>query len=101
MSDNIYPKGMYVNEPRISAPEFVKGTISIKVADLHEWLNTNQGLANDAGYINFDILSGEKGWYTKVNTFKPKSEMSEQPPKKEYYSKAGGGDIKQTEDLPF
>jgi len=102
MSDNIYPKGMYVKEPRQGAPEFVKGSISIKVADLHEWLNTNQGLANDAGYINFDILSGKDGWYTKVNTYKPKSEMSSTPPKKEYYSKDGGEDtFVPVEEVPF
>ena len=92
---NIYPKGMYVKEPRESAPEFVKGSISVKVADLHEWLLANQELANDAGYINFDILSGDKGWYTKVNDFKPKQQNHPIP------ENHGVDNNVDTSDVPF
>jgi len=104
MSENIYPKGLYVNKPHSSAPDFVKGKISIKVADLHEWLNNNQGLANDKGYINLAILDGKEDWYCKVDNYKPK-EQKQTPPDPEYYSPEGG-DVDDTfvvedDSIPF
>ena len=102
MSDKIYPKGLFVNAPRENAPEFVMGSISIKVADLHEWLNINQGLANDSGYINLDILEGRENWYCTVNTWKPK-QKNDPAPRKEYYTPDGGDDIPEIDnsDVPF
>ena len=85
MSEKIYPKGLYVNKPREGSPDFVKGRMSIKVADLHEWLNANQGLANDKGYINLDILNGKEDYYCVVNTYKPKQQNNPNP-REEYYT---------------
>ena len=63
-----YPKGIYFNQPRENAPEFVKGSISIKKADLLIWLNAEA--PNDKGYINLDVLEGREGTpYLTVNEY--------------------------------
>ena len=75
MSDIIFVNGLGARKPHENAPSFVIADLSVKVADLHEWLNTNQGLANDAGYINLSLKESKAGkFYIAVNDYKPKSE---------------------------
>lgn len=73
MSDMIFVNGLGAKKPHENAPSFVIADLSVKVADLHEWLNTNQGLANDAGYINLSLKESRAGkYYIAVNAYKPK-----------------------------
>lgn len=65
----VYPKGFYIGEPNENAPDFVKGRISVKVEEFTAFLNEN---TNDAGYVNLDLLEGQKGLYSTLNTWKPK-----------------------------
>lgn len=65
----VYPKGFYIGEPKETAPDFVKGRISVKVEEFTAFLNEH---ANDAGYVNLDLLEGQKGLYSTLNTWKPK-----------------------------
>ena len=90
MSDIIFVNGLSAKKPHENAPSFVIADISVKVADLHEWLNHNQGLANDSGYINLS-LKESKAWnfYIEVNDFKPEK-PKQYPPKEEYYTREGG-----------
>ena len=63
-----YPKGIFISKAREGAPEFVRAAISIKAVDAVEWINS---VVNEAGYVNIDVLNGEKGLYLKHNDWKP------------------------------
>ncbi len=68
MADNIeFVDGLIVKAPRQGAPDFVKGSISIKRADLGNWLRGKQD-----EWINVDIKVSKGGkWYAAVNKFNP------------------------------
>lgn len=66
-----YPKGIYFNAPRAQAPSFVKGSVSIKIAEAIAYL---QGVTpNNAGYIYLDVLEGREDgkMYMQVNDYQP------------------------------
>lgn len=71
MADDIeFVNGLIVKAPHANAPDFVKAAISIKVADLTEWLS-----ASDEEWINIDVKESKGGkWYAAVSTFKPKQQ---------------------------
>jgi hypothetical protein len=70
MDNNLeFPNGLIFKLPRNGAPEFVKGSLSIKRAELIEWLNSKSD-----EWINLDLKVGQSGKaYASVNTFKPDS----------------------------
>lgn len=70
MADDIeFVKGLVVKAPHPNAPDFVKCAISIKVADLQEWL------ADKDEWVNIDVKESKGGkWYAAVSTFKPKQD---------------------------
>ena len=62
-----FPQGLFFNEPRQGAPDFVKGSVNIKVADFKEYLGKVKG-----EYLNIDLKVSKDGKaYAEVNTFKP------------------------------
>lgn len=69
METTKYPKGIFINKAREGAPEFVRASISIKAEDAIAWIKE---VVNDKGYVNIDVLNGEKGLYLKHNDWKPK-----------------------------
>jgi hypothetical protein len=76
MADEMeFPKGLIVKAPRDGAPDFVKAAISIKVAELIEWLSQREG-----EWVNLDVNEAKSGhWYAAVNTFKPKQREEQKP----------------------
>ncbi len=65
----IFPKGLIFKKPRYNAPEFVKGSISIKRLELIDWLNTFQD-----EWLNLDLKESKQGkYYSQLNTFKLKT----------------------------
>lgn len=68
MSEPKYADGLIVKAPREGAPEFVKGSISIKREELITWLS---GLNDE--WVNLDIkVSKTTGkWYAQINEWKP------------------------------
>lgn len=65
MSD--FPKGIFAKEPHSQAPDFVKGKVSIKVADAIEWLKQQTD-----EWVNLDMKEAKTGkWYLAVNDYKP------------------------------
>ncbi len=88
MSDKEFVSGLFVKPPHEKAPDFVKASISIKRADLGNWLR-----GRDEEWINLDIKEAKSGkWYAEINDWKP----NKKPPA-DY---EGGGD-KFPEDIPF
>jgi len=75
--ETVFATGFFFEKKRDNAPEFVKGGISIKVAEAIELLKKYQ---NNAGYVRLDMLkSKEKGnIYFTVNTWQP--EKKEETP---------------------
>ena len=76
MADDIeFVNGLIVKAPHANAPDFVKAAISIKVADLTEWLSDR-----DEEWINIDVKESRGGkWYAAVSTFKPKQQQEQKP----------------------
>ena len=88
MADIEFVDGLMVKAPRDGAPDFVKGSISIKRVDLGNWLR-----AKDDEWINLDIKVGKTGkWYVSVDNWKPDAS---QGMKTEPMSSA------ELEDMPF
>lgn len=77
MSDEIeFVNGLIVKRPHENAPDFVKCAISIKVADLSDWLS-----GREEDWVNIDVKESKGGkWYAAVSTFKPKQREQEQKP---------------------
>lgn len=73
---NKFPDGIYFKEPRQGAPDYSKGSISIKVDKAIAWLQAN---ANDGGYVNLDLKISKGGKaYCEKNTWTPaKKETTE------------------------
>ena len=69
----IFPNGIYYNKPRQGAPEFVRGSISIKVDEAVPFLQKNK---NAQGYVNLDmLLSKDKALYLALNEWKKPESM--------------------------
>jgi hypothetical protein len=85
-----FPKGLYFNLPRDGAPDFVKGQVSIKVADLVEYLGKVKG-----EWLNIDLKVSKDGKpYAEVNTWKP-------DPNKTKPEEAPRDEPEADDDLPF
>lgn len=68
MAEKTFAEGAFWKEPREGAPEFVVGSLGIKVEDFKKFLDTH---VKNNGYVDFDILKGRSGKpYMALNTYK-------------------------------
>lgn len=76
MADEIeFVNGLIVKAPSEKAPDFIKASISIKVADLGNWLREKHKAGEE--WINIDVKEARSGkWYAAVSNFKPKEKES-------------------------
>lgn len=81
-NETVFVDGMIFKSKHENAPDFVLGSIAIKVDDLTAFLAKHK---KEDGWVNIDFLrgkpknEGEKGKpYFKLNTFKQKSQEGEQ-----------------------
>lgn len=66
-NESEFPNGIIFKLPRDGAPEFVKGSISIKRSELISWLSTRT-----EDWINLDLKVSQKGKaYAQINDWKP------------------------------
>lgn len=74
MADDIqFVDGLIVKAPHEKAPDYVKAQISIKVADLGQWLRERYKAGDE--WVNVDVKEAKSGkWYAAVSTFKPKKQ---------------------------
>jgi hypothetical protein len=71
MADKIFVNGMMFKLPRDNAPEFVKGSVSVKVDEFIEFAKEHQ----NNGWVNVDLLIGKSGKpYCALNTWKPEKQ---------------------------
>lgn len=90
-NETIFVDGLIFKSKHENAPDFVLGSLSIKVDELTAFLAKHK---SETGWVNIDFLRGKpkegeaKGKpYFKLNTFKPeaKNEAPSAPEKKEEY----------------
>tara|TARA_Y100001937_G_scaffold49140_1_gene68498 strand:- start:475 stop:738 length:264 start_codon:yes stop_codon:yes gene_type:complete len=87
MENNLeFPQGLIFKLPRENAPDFIKGSLSIKRAELIQWLNSKSD-----EWINLDLKEGKSGKaYAAVNNWKPEGQTNNTPIAKDA-----------ADDLPF
>ena len=80
--ENELPKGLFAKKPSPHAPSFIKGKVSIKVADFIDLLQ-----AEKEEWLNFDLLETKDGskYYFKRDTWKPEPQ----------------GEVKKADDSPI
>ena len=67
MSDKEFVNGLLVKPPREGAPDFVKGSLSIRRDEMINFLAQKK-----EDWINIDIKASKEGkWYAEVNNWKP------------------------------
>jgi len=77
MSEKEFVTGLYVKPPHEKAPDFVKFSISIKRADLGNWL---RGKSDE--WINLQVKESQNGkWYAEVDNWKPNEGQASQSAK--------------------
>jgi|TARA_R110000824_G_C15202698_1_gene675825 hypothetical protein len=83
--DKEFPTGLFVSPPRPSAPDFVKGRISIRTQDFLEYLSEK-----DSEWVRIDVKEGFKKdedgnpkWYAQVDTWVKPSERVEEKEEKD------------------
>jgi hypothetical protein len=68
MSDKIFAQGFIWKQKRESAPEWVIGSMSVKVDEAIEWLKSNES----NGWVNIEVKTGQSGNpYMELDTWKP------------------------------
>jgi len=71
--ETIFPDGMIYKVPRDDAPEFNKGTVSIKVDEFKAFLDKH--VYN--GWVNLDFNKSRDGnLYFKLNDWKPEPKLN-------------------------
>lgn len=76
----VFLNGFIFKRPHESAPDWVKGSMSIKVDEAIEFLNKHK---KQDGWVNADLLVSKDGskLYWKLNDYQPKpKEDTELPP---------------------
>jgi len=67
--EKIFADGLIYKAPRQGAPEYVKGSLSVKVDEFKAFLDKH----NNNGWVNLDFLQSKNGkLYFALNNWKPK-----------------------------
>jgi hypothetical protein len=67
-----FVSGLFIKPPYENAPDFVKCSISIKRADLGNWLR-----GKDDEWINLVVKEAKSGkWYAEVDNWKPEKVLA-------------------------
>ena len=65
-----FPQGIFYKPPMPNAPDFVKGSLSIKVDELIPYLQEK----SNNGWVNLDMKQSKAGKiYLELNTWKPEA----------------------------
>lgn len=95
--DKIFAQGIWFKPPRQNAPEFVKGSLSIKVKEFVEFITRNQVDGN----VSLDLKVAKTGnYYIELNTYQRQPKESHGVPEMDLANGKVEDDIK-PEDIPF
>jgi hypothetical protein len=68
MADKIFADGLHYELPAASAPAWLKGKLSVRVADFIDFLKAHQ---NERGFVNIDIKQSKGGnYYCELNQYR-------------------------------
>ena len=75
MAETTFVDGLIFKKKKEGAPDFVKGSVSMKVDELKAFLDKH----NNNGWVNADLLVSKDGQklYFKLNDWKPAEEAKE------------------------
>ncbi len=72
MAEKIFANGLMFKRPNEKAPDFVKGSLSIKTDEFIKFLNEN----SSDGWVNLDLKESQNGkLYFELNTWKPEDKF--------------------------
>lgn len=95
MSDKIFINGLIFKRPSLKAPDWVKGTLSIKVNELIEFLKIN----NKNGWVNIDLKESKDGkYYAELNTYQRQEYAATEIEKEKEVSLEEANDMVEDED---
>ena len=78
MADIKFAAGVFFNEPRENAPDYVLGSISIRPREFVDWLREQD--PDDKGYIRLAVKRSKAGKaYVALDTWKPAEREVERP----------------------
>ena len=91
MSDEkIFAAGVYFKPPHQNAPDFVKGSISIKLADFSAFVKEHR----DGEWMNLKVLESRNGkMYVELDTWKPDPQRASQAASQSYQAPDFDDDI--------
>ena len=98
MSENNqeFPDGLIFKLPSQNAPDFVKGSLSIKRKDLGNWLRQKED-----DWINLDLKVSKGGKaYASVSTWKPDASKASAPSEPAPATPQGGSSF-EDDSIPF
>lgn len=77
-TESILVDGMFFKKPHENAPDFVKGSVSMKADELVAFLQKHK---KADGWVNVDLLKSKDGskLYFKLNTFQPEKKTDTAP----------------------
>jgi len=82
--DKIFPRGIFFNRKHEKQPDFVKGSIVIKVSEFGEWLKQYTGQESIKLALlesrNTDQVTGKKKLYLELDTYVKDNEHKVNPP---------------------
>lgn len=90
--EKIFTEGIWFNKRKDGMPEFVIGSMAVKVKKFTEWLSRQE--VDESGYIRLRLLDGRNGKpYFLIDTWRPEKMQgfSLEKPKIDYPE--GGGEI--------
>ncbi len=96
MSEKVFARGFYWNDPREGAPDFVIGSLSLNREQALGWLESQN--ANEKGYVRLNVKRGRGGKpYVELDTWQPTK------PKQEQRQPAStlADDFDDSADIPF
>jgi len=75
--ETIFGEGFIFKRPHEKSPDFVKGSMSVKVDEAIAFLQKY----NNNGWVNLDLLASKDNskLYFKLNTWKPKEDTATPP----------------------
>ena len=93
-TSTIYAQGLRFFDARETAPDFVKGTVVVNLKQFFEFMGSKEIQEHYTKFegnnqVKLNMLSGDKGIYFTVDTFKPTT------------SKPQTVDVGSSDDLPF
>jgi len=97
MADIEFAEGLLFKLPRAGAPEYVKGSLSIKRTEFIAWLQAREG-----DWVNLELKESKGGKaYAAVDNWKPDTKR-ERPTPAPSRGGGGGGDSElEGDDIPF